>query len=61
MGDSILEKPFSSYSKMAAWNVYEQYHNASFPVGIEIQYARMLLFLDSFQIFCEQLYFRLFK
>ncbi len=29
-------------------------------LAFQIQYSRMLLFLDRLQIFCEQLYFRLF-
>ncbi len=61
MGDSILKNNFLNFLKMAAINVCKQYHNmASFPVWLQIQYGRMLLFLDRPQIFCEQLYFRLF-
>ncbi len=39
-----------------------QYYNmASFPVWLQIQYGRILMFLDRIQLFVEQLYFTLFK
>ncbi len=62
MSDSILKKTFSTFSKWQPERYCAQYYvMASFPVWIQIQYGRMLLFLDKLQIFFEQLYFRLFK
>ncbi len=41
-----FEKNFLNFLQMAAWNVCEQYHNMlSFPVWLQIQYGRMLLFI----------------
>ncbi len=57
-----LEEHFLHFLKMAVRKVCEQYHNmASFPIWLQIQIGRMLLFLDRLQVFCEHLYFRFFK
>ncbi len=62
MGDSILKKTVSTFSKWPPERLCVQYYNmASFPVWLQIQYGQILLFLDRVQIFFEQLYFRLFK
>ncbi len=54
-GDSILKY-------IAGRKECEKYHNmASFPAWFQIQYGTMLLFLNRFQIFCEQSNFTLFK
>ncbi len=62
MGDSILKKTVSTFSKwLPEWLCVQYYNMASFPVWLQIQYGRMLVFLDRIRIFFEQLYFILFK
>ncbi len=62
MGDSILKKNVSTFSKWPPEQLCVQYYNmASFPVWLQIKYGRILLFLEWLKIFFEQLYFRLFK
>ncbi len=62
MGDSILKNTVSTFSKWPSERFCVQdYNMASFPVWLQIEYGRMLLFLDRLQMFFEQLYFRLFK
>ncbi len=62
MGDPILKKTVSTFSKWPPGRLCVQYYNmASFPVWLQIQYGQTLVFLDRIQIFFEQLYFRLFK
>ncbi len=62
MGDSILKKSVSTFTKWMPERLCVQYYNmASFPVWLQIQYGRIHMFLDRIQIFFEQLYFTLFK
>ncbi len=62
MGDSILKKTVSTFSKWPPERLCVEYYNmTSFPVWVQIQYGQILLFLDRLQIFFEQLYFILFK
>ncbi len=62
MGDSILNKTVSTFSKWLPERFCIQYYNmASFPVCLQIQYCRILLFLDRLHLFFEQLHFGLFK
>ncbi len=55
-------KKLATFSKCLPERLCVQYYNmASFPVWLQIQYGRILLFLDRLQIFFEQLYYRLFN
>ncbi len=61
VGGSILKRNLN-FHKVATQKICEQYDNmASFPVWLQIQYGGMLMFLCRLQIFCKQLYVRLFK
>ncbi len=61
MDDYILKKTVSTFSKWPPERLCIQYYNmVSFPVWLQIQYSRILLFVDRLQIFFEQLNFRLF-
>ncbi len=52
MGDSILKKTVSTFSKWPPQRLCVQYYNvATFPVWLQIQYGRIFLFLDRLQIF----------